>query len=158
MNNKVRKLDREEEKKIGFKKLFLFLIFLLLSSFVVILFFSFVMRILKPPIKASIKEGSKVTKIQVEVLNGCGEDGSAQTFTKYLRSKGFDVVSIGNADNFEYQETKIICRTTKKNYAKQVANALGIKKISIEPDSTRFVDVSVIVGKDYSKIKAFSDY
>ena len=40
-------------------------------------------------------------KAEMEVLNGCGEPGVANLFTKFLRSEGYDVIEIKNADNFQ---------------------------------------------------------
>ena len=44
-------------------------------------------------------------RAEIEILNGCGEAGIANLFTKFLRSEGYDVIEIKNADNFKYKET-----------------------------------------------------
>ena len=39
---------------------------------------------------------SNYIRAEIEVLNGCGEAGIANLFTKFLRSKGYDVIEIKN--------------------------------------------------------------
>ncbi|MDZ7260835.1 MAG: LytR C-terminal domain-containing protein [candidate division KSB1 bacterium] len=97
--------------------------------------------------------------IDVEVLNGCGVDGVASKITEYLRAKGFDVVYFGNYTRFDIEETIVIDRRSlDKENAKKVAEALGITNekniIQIKNDQKQ-LDVSVIIGKDYPRLKAY---
>ena len=96
-----------------------------------------------------------VFKIQVEVLNGCGEQGIGQFVMRYLRTKGFDVVNIDNADHFEYSETFVLDRraTNKPSVAAHaVGNALGTHNVLLQQDKSRMVDVSVVIGNDYQNL------
>jgi len=92
--------------------------------------------------------------IQLEVLNGCGESGIANNFTALLRSNGFDVVEIGNFDRFDVENTFVISRSSSPNNAKRVAEALGISEDNIirEESQDFYLDVTVVLGKDYSKL------
>jgi len=49
-------------------------------------------------------------RIKVEVLNASGQRGLARRVTQYLRDRGFDVVSVGNAPE-EYDSSR--CATTQ---------------------------------------------
>lgn len=93
--------------------------------------------------------------IQLDVLNGCGVSGAASKFTTYLRRRGFDVVEMRNYKSFDIQETLVIDRVGNLATARQVAHALGIqhKNIIQEINPDYFVDVSVVIGRDYPMLK-----
>jgi hypothetical protein len=93
--------------------------------------------------------------IQVEVLNGCGVTGIADRFTDYLRGKNFDVVNTGNYYSFDVDETMVIDRIGNIANAKKIAESLGIKpeKVFSQLNQDYFLDVTVIIGKDYHKLK-----
>ena len=93
------------------------------------------------------------TRIQVEVLNGCGVPGIADQFTDLLRTKKFDVVSTGNYRTFNIDDSIIIDRNGNIKHAKLLAEAIGIdKKHVIEQENKDyFLDVTLIIGKDYKQ-------
>ncbi len=92
--------------------------------------------------------------IQLEVLNGCGEAGIANNFTSLLRDNGFDVVETGNFERFDVENTFVISRGSSPVNAKRVAAALGVdEKFIIREESPDFyLDVTVILGKDYTSL------
>lgn len=96
--------------------------------------------------------------IQLEVLNGCGEDGLASEMQRYLRARGFDVVTSGNHDRFGVERTVILDRIGNDHAAQEVAKALGLEKATVisEPDPGLYLDATVIVGCDYESIPPFS--
>lgn len=93
--------------------------------------------------------------IQVEVLNGSGGKGIAAKFTTYLRTKGIDVVDTRNYRSSDIEETFVIDRIGNLQNAAQVADAIGIAETKIiqQINSDYFVAVTVIIGKDYHKLK-----
>jgi len=93
--------------------------------------------------------------IQVEVLNGCGVAGVADRFTDYLREHKFDVVNVGNYVSFNVDETLVIDRIGNIANARKVAAQLGVPKTNViqQLNDNYFLDVSVIIGKDYYKLK-----
>lgn len=92
--------------------------------------------------------------IQVEVLNGCGTGGVADRFTEYLRRNKFDVVNMSNYRSFDIDETLVVDRTGNKANAYRVADALGINRKNViqQLNNDYFLDVSIIIGKDYLKL------
>ncbi len=91
--------------------------------------------------------------IRVEVLNACGVSKLARRTTEVLRDMGFDVVYYGNATTMR-SESVVVERYSKDGrHAKVVARALGIKQIIVSIDTTGIAQVSVIIGKDYKRIK-----
>ena len=85
---------------------------------------------------------------RVEVLNGSGRSGLARQATDRLRSAGFDVVYLGNAPKPE-SVSVALDRVGKLEVARAVGSALGITRVITRRDSTRLVEVSVILGSDW---------
>lgn len=96
--------------------------------------------------------------IQLEVLNGCGITGIAEKFTNFLRENNFDVVQIGNYSSFDIDNTLVVDRTGNKDNAYKVAESLGIdsKNVIQQINNDYFLDVSLIIGKDFNRLKPFN--
>lgn len=88
-------------------------------------------------------------RIIVEVLNGSGRPGLARLGARRLRRQGLDVVLFGNADS-TVDSTRVILRRGEPARAKQVRDALGVGAVREARDSLRLVDVTVILGPDFS--------
>jgi hypothetical protein len=65
-----------------------------------------------------------------------------------LRSRGLDVVFLGNADSLA-SSTRVIVRRGDAERAHYVAAALGAGRVLVETDTFRRVDVSVVLGDDF---------
>lgn len=104
-------------------------------------------------------KGGKLHTIQLDVLNGSGTPKLSQRFTDYLRSRGFDVVEMGNYKDSRVERTRVIDRVGNLAAAQQVAQALGVPKdrVTQEVDRTMYLDVSVVIGKDYRSLKPLKD-
>jgi hypothetical protein len=88
------------------------------------------------------------TRIRVQVRNGSGIPGAAGDVTEYLRNAGFDVVDFGNAEEFDQPRTVVIDRAGVRERALEVAAALRGVPVRSEVDTTLYLDVTVIVGRD----------
>ena len=88
-------------------------------------------------------------RIRVEVLNAGGRDGMARLATQHLRDRGFDVVYLGNARRYDRDTSVVLARGGDQDAAALIARSLGIEAIRAEPDSSRYVDVSVLLGTDW---------
>jgi hypothetical protein len=93
--------------------------------------------------------------IQAEVLNGCGVRGLADKATHYLRKNNIDVVNTDNYDTFDVLTTRILDRSDNPQKAREVAKLLGIpeNRILLRKDSSLKLDVTIILGADYKKLK-----
>jgi hypothetical protein len=87
-------------------------------------------------------------RITVEVLNASGRAGLARGATRLLRRQGLDVVFFGNADSAA-DSTRIVVRKGDPGAGRDVRDALGAGRVTIQPDTLRRVDVSVILGRDF---------
>lgn len=85
-------------------------------------------------------------RVRVEVLNGGGRTNMARAATEELRAAGFDVVYWGNASTFEQDSSVVLSRAGEVDYARAVADALGIREVRVQPDSNLYLDVSVVLG------------
>ena len=83
----------------------------------------------------------------VEVMNGTDHRGLARVAARLLRSHGIDVVGYDNTDSTP--RTTLLVRRGDDRRARTVARALGIGVIRSAPDSTRHVDVTVVLGEDF---------
>ena len=100
-------------------------------------------------------------KVQVEILNGCGREGVAKIFQTYLQEQGYDVV---NTDNYiengrrkwDLPESMVIDQTGQPEKARAIASSLGIsmQNVTSKPNSNALYDFSVVIGRDYSLLKA----
>lgn len=95
----------------------------------------------------------KNNNIRVEVLNGCGINRLALKVTNRLRKQGFNVVTIGNAREPDFEETVVIERNDEQMAnARYFAKRIGCRNIGKDIDPALYVDVTLIIGKDYGKI------
>ena len=122
----------------------------------VFLTYSLVVRTtLRPPVDPVKDETNPGEIIQIDVLNGCGVGGVATRFTNYLRSRGYDVVEMGNYGTFNVAESMVIDRAGNLENARKVAYALGIKENNViqQINLDYFLDVTVGVGKDFESLR-----
>jgi len=113
--------------------------------------------------KPVIRQPEKM--IQIEVLNGCGKSGIAKIFEEYLRQQGFDVVNTENYRlmgkiNWNVPRSKVIDQIGNIEFAEDVAESLGIdvKYVSSNNNSSPVYDVTVVIGKDFDKLKGFKEF
>ena len=93
-----------------------------------------------------------LSRIRVQVLNGCGVDRLAQQVTDILREKGFDVVDFANAKMDDLERTVVIDRQSpRKVNARIVARAIGCRNMTSEIDPLALQEVSLVLGRDYRK-------
>ena len=121
--------------------------------------YSFVFRnFIEPPVDSTKGDVPPGQIIQIDLLNGCGERGAASKFTNYLRARGYDVVEMKNYRTFDVKESLVIDRNGDVEIARKVAYALGVseKNIIQQINHDYFVDVSVVVGKDFPLLKPYT--
>ena len=88
------------------------------------------------------------TRITVEVLNATKVRGLARRAALTLRDQGFDVVSTGtNRDAFD--STQVLDRTGHRDWAVRAAKAMGGATVLVRPDSSRDVDLTVLIGASW---------
>ena len=106
-----------------------------------------------PPAKTALPDPQPAAR--VEVLNASGLAGLARRATESLRAGGFDVVFYGNAgSHITPDSSAILDRSGDIDRAREIGRLLGIETVRTEPDTTRLVDVTVIIGRDWPGVSA----
>lgn len=89
--------------------------------------------------------------LSVSVQNGSGEAGVASKGSEVLKTFGYHVVSIGNADNYEYENVVIQVKEGKSQYLpllkKDLATSFTIGSTSADLSASSSADAVVIIGK-----------
>ena len=96
-------------------------------------------------------------RIRVEILNATMTPRLAQGATRLLRDRGFDVVATGNSPA-RRETTLVLDRTNHPEWARLVASVLGPgAAVESRPDTSRYVDITVLLGADWTPpAKAFN--
>ena len=90
-------------------------------------------------------------RVTVEVLNSGKVVGAARAGTVLLRDAGLDVVSYGTAGGPQSGRVRsqVLVRRRDTTGVGRVVAAIGRVDILDAPDSTRLVDLTVLIGKDF---------
>lgn len=83
--------------------------------------------------------------LKVAVLNGTGTSGLAGKVAEKLKSQGYNVVEVSNADSFDYENTTILYPKEQKADAEKLARLFDKAQIKEEDEGKL---TTVIVGKD----------
>ena len=86
-------------------------------------------------------------RIKVEVLNATQTKGLARRATFYLRDRGFDVVGSGNVVE-QRASTIVYDRSAHPDWARLVGRAMNAPVVE-QTDSSRFLDVTVLLGRNW---------
>lgn len=99
------------------------------------------------------KSDDIIVEVEIEIANGNGVNGAAGRFGRYLKSRGFKVAKVTNANSFDHATTKIFyCNGDIKNVYRL------FKKIPLLPDQRSIIElknmgsrIKIIIGKDLVK-------
>jgi hypothetical protein len=85
-------------------------------------------------------------RVKVEVLNATDVRGLARRATMLLRDRGFDVLYMGSTSE-RLDSTIVLDRSGNPARAQRVAEALGGARVEARPDTSRYLDVTVMLGR-----------
>ena len=89
--------------------------------------------------------------LTAEVLNGTGVQGIAAAAAEIVREHNLDVKRVGNANHFNYPVSQIIVGSqAAADRVEELADYLQAE-VMIDPSREQIVDVTIIVGKNFSK-------
>ncbi|HEY1726945.1 MAG TPA: LCP family protein [Candidatus Baltobacteraceae bacterium] len=110
-----------------------------------------------PTIPPTVVSNIKPSDLAIDVLNGSGIPGMAKQFASLLRTKGYNVGKVGNAETFGHAQTQILEHSRIFGAGARVRSDVAIIPglvVSADPapaPSTGWKsDVTVIVGKDFA--------
>ena len=91
-------------------------------------------------------------RVQVEVFNSGDAAGAARVATQLLRHAGLDAFNSGNAGGAlrGMAHNRILVRRGDTTGVGRIVAVLGGAVVIAQSDSTRLVDLSVYLGKDFA--------
>lgn len=101
-----------------------------------------------PVVVDSLARAPVGTRIRVRVLNTTSKRGLARQATFALRDLGYDVVDFGN-EKGDRATTLILAHTARTDWAARLKRAVGTTEIQSRDDSSRYVDFTVLIGRDW---------
>lgn len=87
-------------------------------------------------------------RVRVQVLNGTKTRGLARRATLLLRDRGFDVVEMGTVTSAR-DTTVVLDLSGHPEWARRVARALGTARVETRADSSRYLDIAVVIGSSW---------
>jgi hypothetical protein len=87
-------------------------------------------------------------RIRVEVVNTTTTRGLARKATFHLRDLGFDVVAIRTTRD-HLDSTLVVDYSGKADWAKLLSSAMSNAKVEARPDTSRYVDLTVLIGASW---------
>ncbi|MDO8621528.1 MAG: LytR C-terminal domain-containing protein [Candidatus Levybacteria bacterium] len=89
--------------------------------------------------------------LTVEVQNGSGVVGAASKASDALKSFGYHITAMGNADNFNYENATVQVKSSKSKYLPLLKKDLGfsytVASASSDLSDSSSADALVIIGK-----------
>ena len=92
--------------------------------------------------------------LRVAVLNGSKENGLAKRVAAFLDNNyGLIITRIENADNSNYEKTKVVIINQNNNNVTNVLTLLGMgmhhSNVELNTATDFDEDIQIIIGKDY---------
>jgi hypothetical protein len=100
-------------------------------------------RLVAPPVIAPAN-----ARVRVEIINATRTRGLARRATRVLRDRGFDVVSYTTSGATQ-DSTVVLDRSNHLDWARLVGQALGGARVVARPDTSAYVDVTVVLGTSW---------
>lgn len=83
------------------------------------------------------------------MLNATRNRGLARRVTLYLRDRGFDVVSMGTSGRLQ-TNTVVLDRSSHPDWAKTLGQVLRADTVEERPDTSRYLDATVLIGSEWA--------
>jgi LytR cell envelope-related transcriptional attenuator len=87
-------------------------------------------------------------RVRVQVLNATKTRGLGRRAAIFLRDRGFDVVEVGTL-NQQRDSTLVLDLSGHPEWAKRIAAAFAGARVEARRDSSRYLDVTVLVGASW---------
>lgn len=99
-----------------------------------------------PAVTDTLARAPAATRVKVEVVNATRVRGLARRATRALRDRGFDVVAVGTTGE-QRDSTLVLDRSGHPDWARRLARAMGGARVEARPDTSRYLDLTVLVGR-----------
>jgi hypothetical protein len=102
----------------------------------------------RPLIPISQVRAPEGARIRVQILNATKTRGLARRATMLLRDRGFDVVETGTLAQTS-DSTRILDLSGHPDWANRIAQILAPATVVVRPDSSRYLDIAVVLGNSW---------
>jgi hypothetical protein len=99
-----------------------------------------------PPVSDTLARAPAGVRVKVEVVNATRTRGLARRATHALRDRGYDVVAVGTTAG-QQDSTVVLDRSGHPEWARRLARAMGGARVEARPDTSRYLDLTVLVGR-----------
>jgi LytR cell envelope-related transcriptional attenuator len=100
-----------------------------------------------PPRVTSGVRAPDGVRVRVQVLNGTKVHGLARRATMMLRDRGFDVVEVRTLTVNEVRDTTVVLDLSgHPDWANRVAKLLAPARVETRTDSSRYLDIAIVLG------------
>jgi hypothetical protein len=105
------------------------------------------------PVFSSLRTAPEIrapdsVRIRVQVLNTTKTRGLARRATRLLRDRGFDVVELGTVSP-AIDTTLVLDLSGHPAWAEAAAQVITPAKTRSRPDSSRYLDITVLIGSTW---------
>ena len=97
---------------------------------------------------ADMPRAPEGVRVRVQVLNTTKTRGLARRATRLLRDRGFDVVDMGNVEP-TIDTTVVLDLSGHAEWAATVAKVMAPARTKARRDSSRYLDVTVLIGSTW---------
>ena len=96
-------------------------------------------------------------RIQIEILNGCGQRYIASMYQNFLRHEGYDVMAAKNASSFDYEYSMVQLHRGDSTMAAYLSDLMGVHdSLVIEKlDESLMFDLTLIIGSDFKELESY---
>ena len=127
------------------------IIIIILASVVSVSTLFLLLNVGKRKIVSDLLDENNYPAIKIIVQNGSGFSGVANNVKDNLFGKNIEVVGVGNARKFVYDETIIIVKHGDNIDLKRIQNMTGIENVIYAVNENYFVPFIIVAGRDYQK-------
>lgn len=100
---------------------------------------------------------ASLPRLQVEVLNGCGESGLAQRAAQRLQGLGQAVEVVADAEHHDFAVSFLVDRRGKPQLTRRLAERIGPCRVVLERTDDASVDVTLVLGRDWPSLGLFRE-
>lgn len=94
----------------------------------------------------SLARAPNGVRVKVQVVNATRVRGLARRATQVLRDRGYDVVEVGTTGQLR-DSSLVLDRSGHADWARRLARAVGGARVETRPDSSHYLDLTVLVGR-----------
>jgi hypothetical protein len=87
-------------------------------------------------------------RVRVRVINTTGTRGLARRASNLVRDLGYDVVDY-DSESTKLATTTILVHTGHDDWARRLARGVSAESIAVDADSSRYVDLTLLIGSDW---------